>query len=348
LRAVVFHEHGGPDVLRVEDLSRPDPCPGAVLLRVEASSLNHLDLWVRRGLPMEIPMPHVGGSDMAGRVEGVGPGVDARLQGMRVVVDPTLDWGWIEGVRRGGGLPEPRFRVLGEHTQGGFAEYAVVPAENLRHLPEGVSPATAAGAGLVFVTAWRALFGRGGLEPGERVLVTGASGGVATAAIQLARHAGAHVIALTSGAESARRVLELGAHEAVDRTAGDPARLLREAAGRRGVDLVVDSVGEVLWDALVRVLAPGGRLVCYGATTGHRGATDLRHVFWKQLSILGTTMGSPADFTRVMELVFRGEVAPVIHSVVPLGGVREAQERLEGGQVFGKIVVAPHGVEVAG
>ncbi len=348
MRAVVFHEHGGPDVLRVEELPRPEPGPGAVLLRVEASSLNHLDLWVRRGLPIEIPMPHIGGSDMAGRVEAVGPGVDPGILGMRVVVDPSLDWGWVEGVRRGGGLPEPEFRVMGEHTQGGLAEFAVVPAENLRHLPDGVAPATAAAAGLVFVTAWRALFGRGGLAPGERVLVTGASGGVATAAIQLARHAGAHVIALTSGEENARRVLELGAHEAVDRTAGDPAKLLRGAVGRRGVDLVVDSVGEVLWDSLVRVLAPGGRLVCYGATTGHRAPTDLRHIFWKQLSVLGTTMGSPADFTRVMELVFRGEVAPVIHAVVPLDGVRDAQARLEEGRVFGKIVVAPHGVEVAG
>jgi NADPH:quinone reductase-like Zn-dependent oxidoreductase len=352
VRAVVFSEHGGPEVLRLETLPTPEPGPGEVRIRVGASSLNHLDLWVRRGLPIRIPMPHIGGSDMAGRVEAVGAGVDGGLVGTRVVVDPTLDWEWITGVRRGdaGGagssaspLPEPEFRVIGEHTQGAFAEYAVAPVANLRHLPDGVSYETAAAAGLVFVTAWRALFGRGGLGAGERVLVTGGSGGVATAAVQLARHAGAEVFVLTSGEENCRRLEALGAHHAMDRLAGRPSDLLRDATGRRGVDLVVDSVGEVLWETLIRVLAPAGRLVTYGATTGHGATTDLRHVFWKQLSILGTTMGSPADFTRAMELVFRGEVAPVIHSVVPLTELRQAQETLEGGSVFGKIVVVPGG-----
>ncbi len=341
MRAVAFASHGGPEVLELVELPVPEPGAGEVRLQVEASSLNHLDLWVRRGLPIRTPMPHVGGSDMAGRVDGVGPGVDAALVGTRVVVDPTLDWEWITGVRRGGALPEPEFRVLGEHTQGGFAEYALVPAANLRALPEHVAAETAAAAGLVFVTAWRALVGRGGLRAGERVLITGGSGGVATAAVQLARHAGAEVFALTSGAGNVRRLESLGAHHALDRTAGDPKEILRQATGRRGVDLVVDSVGEALWEALVRVLAPAGRLVSYGATTGPKAVTDLRHVFWKQLSILGTTMGSPADFTQVMELVFRGEVAPVIHDRVGLEGVRGAQEILQAGGVFGKIVVLP-------
>ncbi len=339
MRAVVFHEHGGPEVLSLEEIERPEPGPGEVRLRVVASSLNHLDLWVRRGLPFEIPMPHVGGSDLAGRVDSVGPGVDAKLVGARVVVDPTLDWNWIEGVRRGGPVPDPVFRVIGEHTQGGFAEYAVVPAANLRHLPDAVREADAAAMGVVGVTAWRALFGRGRLEAGERVLVTGGSGGVAVAAVQLARHAGAEVFVLTSGPENCERLRALGAHHAIDRLDGDPAAGIRQATGRRGVDLVVDSVGEALWDTLVKALAPGGRLVCYGATTGPKVTTDLRHVFWKQLSILGTTMGSPADFTRTMELLFAGALRPVVDQVVPLEGVAEAHRRLEGGKVFGKIVV---------
>jgi NADPH:quinone reductase-like Zn-dependent oxidoreductase len=339
VRAVVFHEHGGPEVLRLEDIERPEPGPGQVRVRVGASSLNHLDLWARRGLPFEIPMPHVGGSDVAGRVDAVGPGVDAKLVDARVVVDPTLDWDWVEGLRRGGPLPEPVFRVIGEHTQGGFAEYAVVPTANLRHLPDHVSEHDAAAVGLVGVTAYRALFGRGRLVAGERVLVTGGSGGVAVAAIQLARHAGAEVFTLTSGPENCERLEALGAHHAIDRLAGDPAKGIREATGRRGVDLVVDSVGEAIWDTLVKALAPGGRLVSYGSTTGHRVTTDLRHVFWKQLSILGTTMGSPADFTRTLELVVSGALRPVIHSVVPLDGVADAHRLLEGGEVFGKIVV---------
>jgi NADPH:quinone reductase-like Zn-dependent oxidoreductase len=340
MRAVVFSEHGGPEVLQQVELPTPVPGPGQVRIRVAASSLNHLDLWVRRGLPLRIPMPHIGGSDMAGWVDGVGPGVTPELEGARVVVDPTLDWAWITGVRRGG-PPELEFRVLGEHTQGAFAEFALAPAENLRHVPDHVAFETAAAAGLVFVTAWRALFGRGGLQAGERVLVTGGSGGVATAAVQLARYAGAEVFVLTSGEANVQRLKALGAHHALDRTAGSPADLLRDATGRRGVDLVVDSVGEVLWETLIRTLAPAGRLVTYGATTGPRAVTDLRHVFWKQLSILGTTMGSPADFTRAMEMVFRGDVAPVIHRVVPLADLRGAQEELEAGDVFGKIVVVP-------
>jgi NADPH:quinone reductase-like Zn-dependent oxidoreductase len=341
MRAARFHTHGGPEVLRIEEVPVPEPGPGEVRLRIGASSLNHLDLWVRRGLPIDIPMPHIGGSDMAGTVDAVGPGVDAGIVGARVVVDPTLDWEWITGVRRGEGLPEPEFRVLGEHTQGGFAEYALAPVDNLRQIPDGVSFETAAAAGLVFVTAWRALFGRGRLEPGERVLVTGGSGGVATAAVQLALHAGAHVTVLTSGGERVERLKALGAHRVLDRTEEEAGLLLRRAVGPRGVDLVVDSVGEALWGALVRVMAPGGRLVCYGATTGPKVTLDLRHLFWKQLSILGTTMGSPADFTRAMELVFSGVVTPILHDVIPLSALKRGHEALEAGEVFGKIVVVP-------
>jgi NADPH:quinone reductase-like Zn-dependent oxidoreductase len=358
MRAALFHDFGPPDVIRVEDVPLPEPGPGEVRLRVLASSLNHLDLWVRRGLPISIPIPHIGGSDLAGVVDAVGapfggapsagasapekPDPGVRL-GTRVVVDPTLDWAWITGVRRGAGLPSPELRVIGEHTQGGFAQFAIVPAANLIRIPDGVSFETAAAAALVSVTAYRALFTRGGLRAGERVLITGGSGGVSTMAVQMARNAGAEVFVLTSGAESRARLLELGAHHVVDRSDGEAGDLLRRAVGRRGVDLVVDSVGEALWDALLKLLAPAGRLVNYGATAGHRVTLDLRHVFWKQLSILGTTMGSPDDFVRAMELVFRGVIHPVIHARVELDGVADAHARLEAGGVLGKIVVLPWG-----
>ncbi len=339
MKAALFHEHGDPGVIEVADVPIPEPGAGQVRVRVKASSLNHLDLWVRRGLPIEIPMPHIGGSDIAGEVDAVGVGVQGVGLGTRVVVDPSLDWEWYEGVRRGSDLPNPRFRVLGEHTQGGFAEYAVVPAQNLLQLPDRVSFRTAAAAGLVSVTAWRGLMTRGTLRTGERVLITGGSGGVSTMAVQMARQAGAHVFVLTSGSENCRRLEELGADVTLDRLMDEPKELIREATGARGVDLVLDSVGEVLWGTLIRALAPGGRLVTYGATTGPEPTLDLRHVFWKQLSILGTTMGSPAEFRAAMERVFGGNVRPVVHSEVSLDEVRQAHELLEEGNVFGKVVV---------
>ncbi len=341
MKAAIFSEHGGPEVIRIAEVDTPEPGPGEVRIRIGAAALNHLDLWVRRGLPISIPMPHIGGSDMAGTVEALGPGAEGVAIGTRVVVDPSLDYEWYTGVRRGEGLVEPEFRVMGEHTQGGFAEYAVVPAANLLRLPDEVEFETAAAAALVGVTAYRALFTRGGLRAGERVLITGGSGGVSTAAIQMARHAGAHVTVLTSGEESVARVLELGAHQAVDRKEGDPGKLLKEALGNSGVNLVLDSVGEALWGTLIRSLAPGGRLVTYGATTGHAAPTDLRHIFWKQLSILGSTMGDPGDFHASMRLLFEGAIRPVIHEVLSLDEAREAHELLEGGRVFGKVVVRP-------
>ncbi len=341
MKAAIFSEHGGPEVIRIAEVPLPEPGPGEVRLRVRASALNHLDVWVRRGLPIRTPMPHTGGSDIAGEVDAVGEGVAGVTTGTRVVVDPSLDYEWYTGVRRGEGLPEPEFRVIGEHTQGGFAEFAVVPAANLLSLPDSVTFEAAAAAALVSVTAYRALVTRGGLKAGERVLVTGGSGGVSTAAIQIARHAGATVLVLTSGEENVARVKMLGAHVAIDRNRGELGSLLKEALGKEGIDLALDSVGEATWEPLIRALRPGGRLVTYGATSGHGARTDLRHVFWKQLSILGSTMGDPGDFHAAMRLVFEGAVRPVIDRVLPLDEARRAHELLEEGAVFGKIVLVP-------
>jgi len=339
VRAAIFSEHGGPEVIRIEDVERPRPGPGEVLVRVSASSLNHLDLWARRGLPFEIPMPHIGGSDIVGVVEEVGPGSLAVPEGTRVVVDPSLNWEWYEGLRRGQGWGGDPFGVIGEHTQGGFAEYVTVPAANLLELPEGFPFETAAAAGLVFATAWSALITRGGLRPGERVIITGASGGVGTAAVQLATRMGAGVLAVTSGAGNAERLLGLGVHQVLDRTDGDFAAMLKEATRRDPVDLVLDSVGATFWPSLVRSLRPGGRLVCIGATAGPTAEVDLRHLFWKRLSLLGSTMSSPGDFVAAMRLVFRGEVGPVVDRILRLESLAEGHQALEAGEVFGKIVI---------
>jgi NADPH:quinone reductase-like Zn-dependent oxidoreductase len=341
MRAAVFSEYGGPEVVEIQDVPVPEPGPGEVRIRVEAASMNHLDLWVRRGLPIESPMPHIGGADIAGTVDALGPGVIGVPEDVPVVVDPSMGYEWYHVGSRGDRFRAPRLRLLGEHTQGGFAEYAVVPAANLLQRPDGFSAAEAAAAGLVFVTAWHGLITRGRLEAGERVLITGASGGVATAAIQVAKMAGATVYAVTSGTENVRRVEELGADVVYDRTRVDFSREAWADTGKKGVHVVFDAVGELVWPQCLKALGVGGRLVTYGATTGARGSTEIRVVFWKQLSILGSTMGSPGEFRRVMRLVFEGRLAPVIHQVLPLADARKAHELLEGGKVFGKLVLEP-------
>ena len=340
MRAAVFHQNGGPEVLAVEEMPTPRPGPGEVRIRVVASSMNHLDLWMRRGLPFEIPMPHIGGSDVAGTVDALGPGADPSWLGRRVVVDPSLNYDWYGLARLAGTRARP-LEIVGEHTQGGFAEYAVAPVANLVEIPDGVACEVAAAAALVGVTAWHGLMVRGALRAGERVLVTGASGGASTMAVQYARIAGAEVFAVTSSEENVRRVRELGAHHVFDRKAGDWARELFLATGKRGIDLCLDSVGEAIWPSLVRSLAVRGRLVTFGATTGATGKFDIRLLFWRQLSILGSTMGTPAEFRQAMNLVFAGRATPPIHSRLPLDEVRAAHELLEAGGVFGKIVIQP-------
>jgi NADPH:quinone reductase-like Zn-dependent oxidoreductase len=341
MRAAVFSEFGGPEVVRIQEMETPEPGPGEVRLAVKAAAMNHLDLWVRRGLPLEIAMPHIGGADIAGVVDAVGPGVSGVELGTRVVVDPSLDYGWYDGSPVGQGLSTPEFRLIGEHTQGGFAEFCVVPAENLMGIPDGLPYETAAAASLVSVTAWRGLMSRGGLRAGEKVLVTGASGGVSTLAVQIARLAGAEVYAVTSGPGNVERVLRLGANAVYDRDQQDWGKQLFLDTGKQGVDLVFDSVGEVLWPQCLRALKVGGRLVTFGATTGATGTTEIRLVFWRQLSILGTTMGSPREYRTVMDLVFRKRLEPVIHATLPLEEARRAHEMLEAGEVFGKVVLVP-------
>jgi NADPH:quinone reductase-like Zn-dependent oxidoreductase len=336
----VFHEFGGPEVVRIEDVPRPRPAAGEVLIRVVGAGMNHLDLWVRRGLPIETTMPHIGGSDVAGVIDEVGPGVDGVAVGDPVVVDPSLACGICVGCRRGEQSSCVRYRILGEHTQGGFAEYVAVPADNLYALPADFDLLRAAAAPLAFLTAWRGLITRGRLRAGESVLVTGASGGVATAAVQIAKLAGGRVFAVTT-ADHVDAVRALGADTVYDRNAGDPAKEVWRDTARRGVDVVFDSVGEATWPGNLRAVARGGRIVVYGATTGPRGETDLRQVFWKQIDILGTTMSNRMEFRTVMDLLVSGELAPVLDVVWPLAQASAAHDRLEAGRQFGKIVLRP-------
>lgn len=339
--AALFHAHGDPGVIQLQEVPTPEPGPGEVRVRVHATALNHLDLWVRRGLPLEIPLPHIGGSDIAGVVESLGPGVSGVEPGTRVVVDPSLDYHWYDDAASGPSLGAPEFRILGEHLPGGMAEQVVVPAANLVEIPAHVSFETAAAASLNGVTAHHAVFSRGRVGVGDRVLITGGSGGVATLAIQMAVLAGARVYAVTSGAENVSRVRTLGAHVVIDRLETDAPRAVWQETGKRGVDVIVDSVGGEQWNQWLRTLAPGGRLVCYGATAGPRVEVDLRLLFWKQAELLGATMGTPRDYREAMALVFDGSVRPVIHTVLPLAEARRAHELLEAGEIFGKVVLQP-------
>lgn len=342
MKAAFIREHGDPDVLEVGELPDPEPGPGEVVIEVRAAALNHVDLWVRRGLPgLDVELPHVGGADASGVVEEVGRDVERWEPGDRVAVNPGMWCGDCEWCVRGEHSLCESFHLLGEHVSGGLCELLAVPEENLYEVPDGYPLKKAAAVPVVFQTAWRALITRAGLEAGESVLVTGGSGGVSTAAIQIARLVGAEVYAVTSGPENVRLVGELGADHVIDRLEDDFSEVVWEATGERGVDVALDSVGEAVFEDCVRTLAKNGRLVTYGATTGPDGRLELRRTFWNQLQVIGSTMASRSEFERVMDLVCQGKLGPVIDEVWPLERIREAHERLEAGEQFGKIVLTP-------
>ncbi|MEX2582019.1 MAG: alcohol dehydrogenase catalytic domain-containing protein [Gemmatimonadota bacterium] len=341
MKASIFHENGAPEVVRYEDVETPRPGAGEVLIRVAAAAFNHLDLWVRRGIPIETTMPHIGGSDCAGVVDELGDGVDDVAVGTRVVVNPGLWCGKCRECARGEQSLCSRFRILGEHTNGGFAEYVVAPAANVYELPPDYSLEHAAALPISYQTAWRALAARARLRPGEDVLVIGASGGTAIAAVQIAKLAGARVFAVTSGAENVDRVRALGADVVYDRDEVDFSRTLMKETGKRGVDVVVENVGSPTWEGSVRALAPAGRLVTYGATAGPIVELDIRRVFWRQIEVIGTTMASRSEFEAMLRMAFRGAFEPVIDSRFPLSEGRAAHEYLEAGRQFGKVLLTP-------
>ena len=340
MKAAIFRQHGEPEVMEIANVPEPKPGPREVLIAVRAAALNHLDLWARRGLPgLEFEFPHIGGSDLAGTVAEVGEAVEGLEVGARVLANPSLWCGKCEWCRRGEESLCVSFRIIGEHVNGGFAEYIAVPAQNVLVIPDDLSFEEAAAVPLVYQTAWRGLISRGRLRPGETVLITGGSGGVSTAAIQIAKLAGAYVFAVTAGAEKARRLEELGADVIIDRERVEFSQEVWKATERRGVDLAFDAVGEAVWPDILRALARNGRLVTYGATTGPRGQVEIRLAFWKQLQIIGSTMSSRSEFDEVMGLVFQSELQPVIDVVWPLERARQAHERLEAGAQLGKIVL---------
>ncbi len=337
MKAVRFHEHGGPDVLRYEDAPDPAPAPGRAIVRVRACALNHLDLWERRGIDrVTLPLPHISGSDVAGIV--LDPGGSGVAGGARVMLQPGLRCGRCAACADGRDNRCADYDVLGLRSDGGYAELISVPAENLIPIPAHVDDVTAAAFPLTFLTAWHMLVTRAGLQRGDVVLVLAGGSGVGQAAIQVARHFGARVFA-TSAPPKADRTRALGAEQVFDHYADDFSREVRRLTGGRGADIVVEHVGTATWDRSVRSLATAGRLVTCGATTGFAAAVDLRHLFARQLSLLGSYMGTFAELRAAAPLLFDGTLEPVIDDVLPLARAADAQRRLEEKEQFGKVVL---------
>ncbi|UCC89343.1 MAG: zinc-binding dehydrogenase [Anaerolineales bacterium] len=343
MRALVFYEHGGLDKLQIADVPQPEPGPGEALIEVRASALNHLDIWVRRGWPgLKLSMPHILGADGAGIVVALGEGVTGIEMGTRCAIDPGVNRYADHYTRRGLDSVSPGYYILGEHAPGFHAEYALVPVANLLPLPDEVGFISAAAASLVFLTAWRMLIHQGRIRAGETVLILGAGAGVNTAAIQIARFAGCTVYATTSSQAKMQNARDLGA-EVVLNYHDDPqwSKTVYKLTGKRGVDVVVDNIGEATWGDSLRAVARGGRILTVGNTSGPIAPTDIRFIFGKQISVIGSTMGSHQDFRDVMSLVFNGTFQAVIDRVMPLEQGVEAIEILERGEQFGKIVLKP-------
>jgi NADPH:quinone reductase-like Zn-dependent oxidoreductase len=326
VKAVRIHEDGGPDVLVLEEVPDPVAAAGEVLVRLRACALNHLDVWIRQGLP-SVPKPRILGADGAGVVEAVGEGVSGFELGLRVVLNPGIE------------AADGAIHVIGEHGDGTNAQLISVPATNVYAIPDDLSFEDAAAFPLVFETAYRMLVTRAQLQEGEWVLLWGIGSGVSTAGLAIARALGARTIVTSSSDEKLERARELGADVVVNHADGDVKAAVKEATGGHGADIVVDHVGEATWRTSLDVAAREGRIVVCGATSGPNPPAALHRLWWKQLSVLGSTMGTKADFEAAFELVTSGAARPVVDEVLPLDEIRRAHERLEAGEQLGKIVL---------
>lgn len=341
MRAALFRQHGGPEVMEVAEVPDPVAGPGQVLVRVKAAALNHLDIWVRRGIPaLKVAFPHVLGGDACGVVAALGPGATGVKEGDRVVINPGITCGRCARCLSGQDNLCPQFKMVGEHTWGAEAELIAVPAVNVALAPAGPSDAELASIPIATMTAWQMLLDKARLQRYETVLVMAAGSGVGVAAIQIAKLQGAHVIAASSSDDKLARARELGADEVVRYGEGvDLGAELKKMTGKRGVDVIIESLGGPLFPSLIRSLAQGGRLVTCGNTAGHEATIDLRYVFWRQLSILGSTMAPKSVLLTLLRLVGEGKLKAIVDRVVPLDQVVEAHRALEGRAVFGKVVL---------
>lgn len=341
MRAMAFAQHGGVDVLQKMDLPKPTPEDDEVVVEVKACALNHLDLWVRQGLGTQIAMPHIGGCEVAGVVAAVGSKIQNLTIGQRVLIspgqaDPSSEW-----CNQGLDSCAPDYHIHGYQTQGGFAEFTKARARDVLPISEAWSFAEWAAVPLTFVTAWNMLHTRARIKANDEVVVFGASSGVGTAAIQIAKAAQAHVLAIAGTAEKLRKAEELGADVLINYQTQDVPREVRNRTGGRGADIVVEHVGAAVWAQAMKCLGRNGRLVTCGATTGSKVEIDLRFFFTQQHAVLGAYMGARHELLQCLRLVEKRIFRPVVDSVWPLEKLKEAQQRMERREMFGKIVVTP-------
>ncbi len=341
MRAMAFAQPGSVDVLQMMDLPKPQLEDDEVLVQVKACALNHLDVWVRSGLPTKIPMPHIGGCEVAGLIAELGRNVKDFTVGQRVLISPgqsCMCCGWCN---QSLDCCCDQFRIMGYQTQGGFAEYAKARACDLIPISDSWSFAEWASIPLTFVTAWNMLHHKALIKPNDEVVVFGASSGVGTAAIQIAKLAGAHVFAVAGSEEKLRKAEEMGADVLLNYTTQEIGKEVKTRTGGRGADIVFEHVGSAVWQQALKCLGKNGRVVTCGATTGSKVEIDLRFFFTQQHAILGTYMGSRHELLQCLRLVERRTFRPVVDKIFPLEQLREAQTRMEKREMFGKIVVTP-------
>ncbi|MCS7057560.1 MAG: zinc-binding dehydrogenase [Meiothermus sp.] len=340
MRAVWMEGRGGLEVLRYGEIEEPEVGPGEVRVRVRAVALNHLDLWVRKGVAApNLALPHILGSDIAGVVETVGPGAQGVVPGEEVVVNPGVSCGRCERCLSGQDNLCPDYQILGEHRWGGYAELVVVPVVNVLPKPKNLGFAEAAAVPLTFLTAWQMVVDKLQVKPGEDVLVMAAGSGVSVAAIQIAKLYGARVIAAAGSEEKLEKARALGADEVVNYSQPDWSKEVRRLTGGKGADAVVDHTGAAYWEGVIKATAWGGRISLVGASSGYQAPTPLSHVFYRQLTILGSTMASKSRLYPILRWVAQGRLKPVLGSILPLANAAEGHRLLEERRVFGKVVL---------
>ena len=340
MKAVRFHEFGGAEKLQFEEIPDPKIGPAEVLVRVRACALNHLDIWARRGTRSErIPLPHISGSDISGEIAETGKLVNGRPKGEKVLIAPGISCGICDYCSNGWDSLCESYRIIGYETQGGYAEYVAVPGQNILSMPDKLSFGQAAAVPLVFLTAWHMLVTRAHLVPGETVLVWAAGSGVGSAAVQVAKLLGAKVIA-TVGSDTKREKAEkLGADFILNHYTQDiPSEIKRVTNGRK-VNVVFDHIGEATWEKSMKSMAPAGRLVNCGVTSGGKAETDIRYVFVKQFSLMGSFMGGRGELLKVLSFFEEGKLKPVVDSIFSLAEAANAQEKMEKSEHFGKIIL---------
>lgn len=341
MKALVLKAHGDLSQVSLQEVETPKPKKGEVLVNIKAAALNHLDLWVIQGMPgLKLEFPHVLGADGSGVVAELGDGVTRVKKGEPVMINPGLSCGRCEFCEMGEHSLCPDFKILGEQINGTFAEYVTVPETNVLPLPKYSSYEEAAASSLVFLTAWRMLITRGRIKPSETILIQGIGGGVATACLQIALGVGLKVIVTSSSTDKIERAMGLGAHFGINHTLKDIAKEVRELTNNKGVDVVFDSVGEKTWKSSLKSLKNGGRLLTCGATTGGNPPADINRIFWNQISVIGSTMGSMNDFREFVRFMEIKKIRPVIHRVYTIDEGLKALEDLKNQRQFGKIVLS--------